>query len=63
VGLAARLDALFTSGPAEAVGVADALIEETLELVEAEMPGSGAAGELASVRESRPTWDAPPAGP
>jgi hypothetical protein len=59
-GLAGRLDSLFTAAPGEAVELADALIEETLELVEALMPEAGAAAELASVREVRPTWDSPP---
>jgi hypothetical protein len=58
--LAERLGLLFTATPAEAVAVADALIEETLVLVEARMPGVGAAAELALVRQERPVWDGPP---
>jgi hypothetical protein len=58
--LAARLDALFTSAPAEAATLADALIEETLLLVEAQMPEAGAAAELALVRAVRPVREAPP---
>ena len=59
-GLARRLDALFTAEPAEAVRVADALIEETLTLVAARRPETGAAAELAQVRRSRPVWTGPP---
>lgn len=54
--LADRLAAFFTAAPAEAVRTADALIEETLELVAARRPAVGAAEALAGVRQTRPVW-------
>ena len=59
--LAARLDAVFTAPPAEAARTADALVEQTLELVHAHLPEAGAAEELARFRQRRPVWDSPPA--
>ena len=59
-GLGDRLATLFTAAPAEAVRAADALIEETLELVAARRPEVGAAEELILVRQTRPVWAAPP---
>jgi hypothetical protein len=59
--LAARLDAVFTAQPHEAVRTADALIEETLRLVRSRLPQAGAAEELALFRAGRPVWDGPPA--
>jgi hypothetical protein len=60
--LAARLDEVFTAVPHEAVRIADALVEETLELVHSRLPDAGAAEELALFRQGRPIWSAPPPG-
>jgi hypothetical protein len=63
--LAARLDAILTAEPHDAVRLTDALLEETLQLVDSRLPQAGAAAELALFRAGRPVWDEPPtaAGP